>query len=295
MSIISREKRSFLKTMMQRPLDVASYPLSLAVNLHGVLTVWKVKDSSALELLRGYFPKSWQSQENRGVEIYWDQPPFSRELWESESDPNVEFLENAVAQRDFAAVERTENQVEFFAPYEMSDGVFNFLRWFLPKRLLSLDQFVLHSSAVLDSEKKKAYICLGESGAGKTTISQMAGNRSVLGDDMNIVKRKEKGWVISAGAIGQAIQEVGILGEEFEIGGFFFLKKSKENKLEPVRLSKATLAFYTGVANLFWDRLSDSEVSKVRELVTDLVGQGVFRDLQFNLDGDVWDHVERSL
>jgi hypothetical protein len=68
-------------------------------------------------------------------------------------------------------------------------GIFeNFLRVLVAYRLLALGGVVLHSAGITaDAEGDAAFLFLGPSGAGKTTVSRLseARGRTVLSDDLN--------------------------------------------------------------------------------------------------------------
>ena len=69
---------------------------------------------------------------------------------------------------------------------DLFPGIFeNFLRVLVAYRLLELGGLVVHSAGVVD--RGEAYLFLGRSGAGKTTLSRLseAAGRSVLSDDLN--------------------------------------------------------------------------------------------------------------
>jgi len=67
----------------------------------------------------------------------------------------------------------------------------NFLRVAVARLLLPAGGFLLHACAVLSGSE--AHVGFGPSGAGKTTLSGLAGSRAVLSDDLVVLRRDESG------------------------------------------------------------------------------------------------------
>lgn len=121
-------------------------------------------------------------------------------------------------------------------------GVFeNFLRVLVAYRLVAAGGALMHSSGVVD--RGRAFLFLGPSGAGKTTVGRLAleGGREVLSDDMNAVIRRQDGSgaryeverLPFAGDLGQT----GARGDRWPLAGFFRLDKGPEEspaRLEPL-------------------------------------------------------------
>lgn len=67
----------------------------------------------------------------------------------------------------------------------------NFLRVAVARLLLPAGGFLLHACAVVAGDE--AFVGFGPSGAGKTTLSGLAGHRPVLSDDLVVLRRNDDG------------------------------------------------------------------------------------------------------
>lgn len=127
-------------------------------------------------------------------------------------------------------------------------GVFeNFLRVLVAYRLLETGGALVHSAGVV--EEGRAYLFLGPSGAGKTTVGRLArsAGRTVLSDDMNAVTAGSgsRGFRVErlpfAGDLGQTAAP----GESRPLGGLFRIEKGARvqiDELSPARALAALLA-----------------------------------------------------
>lgn len=87
----------------------------------------------------------------------------------------------------------------------------------------------IHGSSVL--VENKAYIFLGRSGAGKSTIASLLSSRyKVLADDHLFISKHEKNFVLyQTPLVEKPINKRG--AKEFPVGGFFFLRKNTDCKI----------------------------------------------------------------
>jgi hypothetical protein len=143
---------------------------------------------------------------------------------------------------------------------------------------------------VIDDDGR-AYLFLGESGAGKTTISQTVDAKKVLGDDMNLLSWAEGQCFVEPAAVGQAIQNTELLGQKFPLHGIYRLIKSEETQIIPMSRSRGALSVYAGAANLFIGDVSNEIITSLQSLVKTISQQCQFYDLHFTLNRKVLDHV----
>ncbi len=119
--------------------------------------------------------------------------------------------------------------------------------------LASRQGMLVHGAAIRDHDR--AYLFIGYSGAGKTTMSQLwgslEGDVSVLGDERIIVRRDEDGWHV----YGTPWAGMGfvVANERVPISNIFFIRHGKKNEI--VTPSKAVLFqdLFTQVFAPFWD------------------------------------------
>lgn len=104
---------------------------------------------------------------------------------------------------------------------------------------------LLHASAVVHDDK--AYVFLGRSGAGKSTISQISYDKGlhILNDDRVIVRKKNGRFF----AFGNPWH--GTFGKfenrSYEIAGLYFIHKKPEHKTTPLSFDEAFAAFAKNV------------------------------------------------
>ena len=133
------------------------------VNFHGVNLQFRFRSEALLEELRSYFPKAWWLSDKEScplLVVHWSAPSEFNlrniEQWAQLSSPDcyeTSFFDDSwVVQRDFMARELgSEESVTtlcLLSSLEVNDGLFNFLRYYLPKYLLPLKKILLHSSCV---------------------------------------------------------------------------------------------------------------------------------------------------
>ncbi len=127
--------------------------------------------------------------------------------------------------------------------------------------LASRQGLLVHGAAIRDHDR--AYLFIGYSGAGKTTMSQLwgslEGDLSVLGDERIIIRCDEDGWH----AYGTPWAGMGfvVANERVPISNVFFIRHGKKNEiLEP---SKAVLFqdLFTQVFAPFWDHITMISIS----------------------------------
>lgn len=175
---------------------------------------------------------------------------FFEDEFESICFTQLEDNSEIAIQRDFIAKSFKDEIVAVFSPSN-PDGLHNFLRWLVSRRLLVHNKAILHSSVIIGHDKK-AYVFLGVSGAGKTTTCINAAGRRVVGDDMNLIEfEQDKIFARAAfvgGKLGPQIQN----DERFPIAGFYWLEKSYHNELIPCSKATASRKLLASIANIFW-------------------------------------------
>jgi hypothetical protein len=177
---------------------------------------------------------------------------------------------------------------------ELFPGIFeNFLRVLLAYRLIELGGAILHSAGVADGDG--AFLFLGPSGAGKTTLSRLseAAGRTVLSDDLNALlpdPRSGRPQVVK-------LPFTGDLGERREgspprpLRGLLQLEKGPEAALRPLSAGAAlALLFacspFVNADPLRRDRLLDT--------LAGLTAAAPAQVLTFSLTGRVWDILRRN-
>lgn len=126
--------------------------------------------------------------------------------------------------------------------YEISFSQISFIIRYIILQLLSENNgFLMHGSAVAINDK--AYVFTGPSGAGKSTTMKMLNAKyPALADDSVIIKRENGKYYLYQTPIIEKESWVDKKSEKHQIGGIFFLNKSKNFKTEKIINKKEIIA-----------------------------------------------------
>jgi hypothetical protein len=160
----------------------------------------------------------------------------------------------------------------------------------LVSRLLSQHDAVdLHAStAVLDG---KAYVFMGHSGAGKTTISEIAlrAGATVLSDDRTIVGVRD-GQVIAWGTPWHGTGRRSS-SRTAPVAGIFLLMQSQEERVVPVTPARA---FKEMFVRLIHQRLTTAEVDAALRTTEAIAAAGPMWELHFRPIPEAFELVLRT-
>ncbi|HXO18850.1 MAG TPA: hypothetical protein VOA87_02870 [Thermoanaerobaculia bacterium] len=180
------------------------------------------------------------------------------------------------------------------AEQELFPGIFeNFLRVLLAYRLTELGGALLHSAGVVDGGQ--AFLFLGASGAGKTTLSRLslAAGRTVLSDDLNALSPLPGG-----GARVDKLPFTGDVGDRrsgspaYPLRGLLQLEKGPAAAFRPLSAARAAALL------LACSPFVNADPHRRERLAANLSGlaraapAGV---LTFSREGDFWDMLRKSL
>ncbi|HZF11396.1 MAG TPA: hypothetical protein VFE33_21610 [Thermoanaerobaculia bacterium] len=177
---------------------------------------------------------------------------------------------------------------------ELFPGIFeNLLRVLVAYRLVELGGAVLHSAGVTDGDG--AFLFLGPSGAGKTTLSRLseAAGRTVLSDDLNAL--------LPGPGPGRAqvvkLPFTGDLGERREgspprpLRGLLQLAKGPEDALQPLSSGAALALLFTCSPFVNADPLRRE---RLLDILAGLAAAAPARVLTFSLAGDFWSILSKA-
>ncbi|MFT6070228.1 MAG: hypothetical protein ACJAT2_001777 [Bacteriovoracaceae bacterium] len=261
---------------------------------HGIkINFYSADEEFSLKVLN-FLPEKWivskslEAKDN--LDIYIENT-WNNE-WDYEVNPDCliercKIFESAI-QRDFLGIDYGDHA--FISLTDLhADGIFNALRWLLPRRMLSMDTFLLHSSCVVDNGK--AYFFLGHSGAGKSTVASLSGDRIVLGDDMNVMRFDgEKAFAKSGGLGGLSFTNTDY-ENEFEVAGFYWLKQSSKSDRKKLSASNGATKILASLANIFWENMVDKRRGELLDLSLEIASKTNFYQLEFKKDEEFWNHV----
>ena len=239
-----------------------------------------------------------ESEVELKLNIYLQSPTafsISLEDWcDEESQDCFLFEENRLAiQRDFAGKIVSPTDIIFIAEEKKCDGFYNFLRWILPRKMLELKKYILHSSCILD-RGGKAHFFLGHSGAGKTTITSFADGRSVLGDDMNVIFEEGGELYASPGGIGGFFEPDVKIHEKFLVSSINWLVQ--DSKTERVRIDEgeSVSKLMASFSSLFWESLPEESMKDLLDFSIVAASKVSFYNLFFQKNTLFWKFIEES-
>ncbi|WP_127714117.1 hypothetical protein [Halobacteriovorax sp. HLS] len=241
-------------------------------------------------------PASWlQPSRKRTHSIYIFNPEdygFTISDWQFETSQDcfLDSTQKSALQRDFISHELNDQETILICHNSMDDGLNNFLRWFLPRRLLKKGTLVFHSSCVIENGQAKVF--LGHSGAGKSTMVSLREGREHLSDDMNLITIENDKIFIQAGAIGGLFFDKVDYSKKYPVSSFSWLVQDSLFSSQKLTPTKAYTRALASVSNIFWDTLEVSETNKVMKLVKSITAACPFYSLHFKKDPEVWKYVE---
>lgn len=264
---------------------------SIGYHFHGINILFSSPDEKFLHQITSFLPKEWVSESSEyDLEVsflnQWGKD------WDLEENPNcvIEQRENleVALQRDFIGID-DGTRVLTCLESTHGDGIFNILRWLLPRRMIKKGSFLLHSSCVIDDGK--AYFFLGHSGAGKSTMAKLGGERIVLGDDMNVLHLKNETLYARAGGLGGLNFVNTDYVKDYPVAGFYWLKQSNLNKRSQMDPSKGATKLLASFANVFWESLHENDRSVLMNLSIKVSELAPFFSFEFKKEEECWNHV----
>lgn len=266
--------------------------LSLAQEIHGIPVQWNLPHPELYDFLVKRFGEIKTATNPIEVDVHLSHKLDNEILWK-DSNPDCRFYKRDsaewVVQRDFVAKVEGSRLTTTFNP-DTVDGTSNLLRWLLPMKMLDTHRLLLHSSCIID-QNQRAHLFLGPSGAGKTTISSLFPRQLVLGDDMNVLFFGGKEVFVTPSLLGQGIENIELAGQMFPIHKIYFLEKGPTLKLDPIKKTKCWQIYFTSLANLFWNQLSELHFRLAQERVTELLEKFPIELLSFYPNEEVPNHV----
>ena len=169
------------------------------------------------------------------------------------------------------------------------EGVDYFIR--VVFSLLTFDQggLMIHAAGI--ARHGRAYLFLGHSGSGKTTVSRLSKDCQILNDDLVILTPIETGWRVYGTPFSNPTQ-VKPSPHNAPLEGLYFLVKDKKVFLEPARGGIALAELISNIpvlpANPYLNLLL---IERCTQILTDVEA---FK-LHFLKDESFWNVVEKKL
>jgi hypothetical protein len=171
---------------------------------------------------------------------------------------------------------------------DAAGAVENFLRVALAHLLLPDGGFLLHAAAAVAAGD--AIVAFGPSGAGKTTISELAGSRPVISDDLVALRRDSGGRLVAVPspfrAGGAAPHPAG-----HPVRALLRLKHGDRHALRPLPAAEAAREI---VASMPFVNDDAETSSRALELAADAACDPGAAELVFAREPGVWEWLERA-
>ena len=294
LELFKTKERIINSTINDQFVDYSFYRVN--VKYHDLKLSFYSKSKKFLKKIENLVPAEWLFADTSEYEIFFYSPNdfmVTDEMFSEESSQDCfSFQKNTqVIQRDFVAHIRGQ-KIVVICQEDVSDGFYNFLRWFISERLIIKNKFVLHCSTVLDVNGL-AHIFLGHSGAGKTTTTFLSKPRLVLGDDMNILSFNEKSEVVvEAGAIGGLFNSDVGYGNKFNVKGIYWLNKADKVNLIQYDLIESSQKILASFANICWEFCSDKTTDALIKMANNTAEKVLVKQLSFKKDDSFWKMIE---
>jgi hypothetical protein len=156
------------------------------------------------------------------------------------------------------------------------------LRVLLSMVLLPHRGFLLHAATV--ERDSRAYIFMGRSGAGKSTIAGLSPAGSSLTDEISLLRADASGWRAHGTPFWGEFRS-GDRNCSLPVAGVFSLVQAAENRLEPLAPRDALKALLANV--LFFSESREPREALLR-LATECAGSLPFFKLFFRRDAGFW-------
>jgi len=151
----------------------------------------------------------------------------------------------------------------------------------------------LHSAALVRDEK--AYLFLGDSGDGKSSLARIFGGSMVFSDDSPILCERNGDPLVFPSPYHQIDSLKGldkeVIGSSARVEGLYFLTKDNRVYLESVSKREAISLIINRHIH-FFRHLSTRAKSLLFDLFIDVCDRIPSYNLHFSLDGDIWGAID---
>lgn len=165
----------------------------------------------------------------------------------------------------------------------------NFLRVAYAWSVLEQSGLVLHAAGVIS--KGKGYVFFGHSGSGKTTTAALSLDRTVLSDDLVIIKKRAgKFWLYGVPFRGDFVEGPRV-NADAELAGIFSLVKDNEHRLAYIPQPEAIARLASCVPFVM---AQPTQSTRVVEICAALTREVPVRALHFRKDSGFWEVIDAA-
>ncbi len=271
---------------------------SLSFSFHSIPIKFYSNNEAFLNELREYLPSEWLIDDSKDCPTdcknvyHFDLKDWKHNMeFDDEESSLTHQIEGHTIQRDFVAV---INQDATLCSFDatLDDGAHNFFRWFLSPLLIQKNKLMIHSSAILAHDSKKAYLFFGPSGAGKTTISELASPRKILSDDMNVLHLEKGELLCSAGGVGGLYKPQVPIDKKYKIENIFWLIQDKHSSISSSTKKEQFKYLLATCANLPLGNINKTLEDELFSLSESILSHKEIQKLRFPKEISIWSMID---
>lgn len=214
-------------------------------------------------------------------------PPFAEDVVVTRNGGPAQF---SVKRGNLAGTvdlrERHGTAVLIDPPHEVSVDVY--LRILYSLALVEVHGLVVHAASLV--RNGKAYLFCGPSGSGKTTVARLSPDKTLLSDELSIVKMSDGGAVCCGTPFWGELARAGE-DRSAPLAGIYFLRQGDRHAVEAMGPRRALERLLPNV--VFFAREADL-TARVFRIAADLVEAVPCFDLFFRPDPGFWEVVENG-
>lgn len=130
-----------------------------------------------------------------------------------------------------ARLRMRQSEVEF-CDVRQEYALDSLIRILLTVALVPREGFLLHAASVV--RDGRAYVFMGRSGAGKSTVASLSPEGSVLTDEISLLRRENNLWRAHGTPFWGEFRAGGN-NRNYPVAGIYCLEQARSNRLEPIR------------------------------------------------------------
>ncbi len=161
------------------------------------------------------------------------------------------------------------------------------LRILLSQVLVEQSGFLLHAATV--ERDGRAYIFMGRSGAGKSTVASLSPAQNVFTDEISLVRYRGEEWQAHGTPFWGEFRADG-KNRSAALAGIYALVQAKQNRVEPLTRKRA-IAELLGNAVFFSQERTQREM--LLETFSRLAAEVPVARLEFRKDASFWELVRQ--
>ncbi len=274
--------------------DSSSRGGGFSISIGGIAFAIYLNDATLLETLRTRY-RWFESPGSAGYEIRVTVLPFEELTRGQDTPQTIAPQVEVVKSEDKFIIRRADNPFEALVDTSLkkvsvrmwnSQYCFDsFLRILLTLILTDDNGLLLHAAAVSDG--KRGCIFFGPSGSGKTTVARLSAGRTILTDELALIRSHDGGYRVFGTPFWGEFTP-GRSNSHADLSNLYALKKAGTNKLVPVDRVRAVAELYRCV--LFFSSEANL-LSQILDTCVSLVDSVPVHEIHFLPDPSFWQVV----